>query len=795
MATVGALIAGGCTADDLTRPDDGTTRPDTQLVVSLAVPDCNLTESGEDGEDGGATRATTTPSDKEGKVNSLQIVAFSTDGGTAVVQRPLLVPSKMPVSPDKTLTYEIGDLAPGSYRIYLLANFGNTLDGVKSEGELKQKIIDYTSTLPEPGNLPMVYEPTSSLRVNEAGVEKAATLEASMTIAAVKVTYNIIFDKSLNADIFGNAGLRITGMEIEGVAKQQNVVADRTKTDVATRSITAPALYYNSYTETQGNAGRDNADVIAVSGAGAGAPQSWTTIWVSRGTVYLPERYVASSGVPPTMYIDGIVTDGAGKDGNIRNSYSINLAAYDGNKEEKSMPRGCAYEVVAKVKSLGDAELDATVNVKDWTQSLISASVTHTYLNVSKIRASVTSLATDQLGFSTDGRGGVTFECATKLRGINVIDFVDQTSTGVTLKVNSNVPVSQLSASERVNTARIYVVAGNIRKAIDVDYDITPFFNVTPLSTQILYDGQNTAVNVKEYRYDTNLGGVKLTNHGGTTIWIGGSTRSHTSYSGNNNSSRLLIECTDPTAATGVIKVTAQNDPGTSTTHYFDAYPGEWTSGNSTLAAFRKDLECTVRPALGSYRIYFRAINDWQQYNGGSGSETGEWLQGQNSVGKPEEGTNYPTEYYGTGLNNNNWVDWWYFQNGVNGASDGNKPSADSHRVYIWTQEGETTTTVTNSPVWAFTGWYDQAPTMTGDANNPGWYYYDLGYNQKNVGNSNSSGDRYVTPGTTLMIFHNNGNNGYGYNAHRATHHLDPGIPLFDFEDREGWVLYKNPAT
>ena len=39
-------------------------------------------------------------------------------------------------------------------------------------------------------------------------------------------------------------------------------------------------------------------------------------------------------------------------------------------------------------------------------------------------------------------------------------------------------------------------------------------------------------------------------------------------------------------------------------------------------------------------------------------------------------------------------------------------------------------------------------------------------------------------------MFSNNNNTGPGYTLHRCTHHLEPGIPLFDYEDREGWIVY-----
>lgn len=39
-------------------------------------------------------------------------------------------------------------------------------------------------------------------------------------------------------------------------------------------------------------------------------------------------------------------------------------------------------------------------------------------------------------------------------------------------------------------------------------------------------------------------------------------------------------------------------------------------------------------------------------------------------------------------------------------------------------------------------------------------------------------------------MFSNNTNTNWGFTLHRCPHHLEPGIPLFDYEDKEGWIVY-----
>ena len=116
-------------------------------------------------------------------------------------------------------------------------------------------------------------------------------------------------------------------------------------------------------------------------------------------------------------------------------------------------------------------------------------------------------------------------------------------------------------------------------------------------------------------------------------------------------------------------------------------------------------------------------------------------------------------------------------------------------RIYVYTQIGETEDAVTGKG-WIFTkgpadknGWPGEE--MVADDTNTGWYYKDFTQNAQSVSNTNGSeGKRTITPGETLIMFSNNTYLDQGYSLHRCPHHLEPGIPLFDYEDREGWIVY-----
>jgi hypothetical protein len=116
----------------------------------------------------------------------------------------------------------------------------------------------------------------------------------------------------------------------------------------------------------------------------------------------------------------------------------------------------------------------------------------------------------------------------------------------------------------------------------------------------------------------------------------------------------------------------------------------------------------------------------------------------------------------------------------------------------MYTQLGEnkdnSTTVDADAYVWIFS---EKVPgdQMTGDVNNAGWYYKDMEFNaySKYAENKATGTKKQIKPGQTLVIFgtgENHGNDKTGCTPHRFPHTMDPGIPLFNYEDREGWYLY-----
>ena len=428
----------------------------------------------------------------------------------------------------------------------------------------------------------------------------------------------------------------------------------------------------------------------------------------------------------------------------------------DGTSTVPVFPRGTFYEITGAIKTLGNMELDCKVSVKPWETVPIDADFNHTTLWVSKTEASVTSTTNDYISYKSNAAivefgckktilvNGkeepiiIKYDCGKDTNGNDSIEF----------RVNPEIPVSDYPTSGRSGTAKFYLKANNLYKYIDVHYDVTPYLDVT--KELVIYYNNDISQNSRNIEWDTNLGGIKLEE---TELTKGKST--------------IEMDLNSSDAATGVFTVRATTNPVTTTIHEFNVIPQ-----NVTTDVKYKTVRVIVRPPIDDYRIYFRAINDRSKYTGSNSSD--------NFKGILAEG--------GT----NNWSDGWNKD-----ANDTSVPQPDNHRIYVYTQIGETEDAVTGKG-WLFTygplennrnGWPGEE--MVADETNTGWYYKDFTQNAQSVSNTNGSeGKRTITPGETLIMFSNNTSLDQGYSLHRCPHHLEPGIPLFDYEDREGWIVY-----
>lgn len=709
----------------------------------------------------------------ECQINDLSLYAFPTGNEGKLLIETLPAPLASMMLEQHVANYQL-NIEPGTYHIYVVANMNKVLSGqtIQTEDELKKIVLDYrpTSTpgMPVCTNIPMIYEPekdaTGKLAetVITAAGDKYTEVAANLKFTCVKVKLNLIFDPN-DAEVatnFGGKPFSINSISADKLSPFTHLYwggkfeapswADKDYKDGFSsntyQTSEGPAVYYTEWTDNRSASATNNNDDIKGTGDAKNAPDNAAEKWLFQQTYYLPERYISSESDRSYLTINGKVGNSA------VNNYRINL----GHKKDESsttpvFPRGTFYEITGAIKTLGNMELDCKVSVKPWETVPIDADFNHTTLWVSKTEANVTSTTNDYITYNSNA-GTVGFGCDTK---INSKDIIIGTKRGkdangndsIEFRVNPNIPINDYAGNERKGTAKFWLKANNLKKYIDVHYDVTPYLDVTK-ELVIYYNSTEPKNNIRAIKWDTNLGGIvldKITDKKGSSII------------------KMSVNSSDD--ATGTFMVTATKGPVTTTIHEFKVTSKDDGSKFQTVRV-------TVSPPIGDYRIYFRAINDRSKYNGGNGSDNFQGIL-------PE------------GIDANNWSDGWNSD-----AKDISDPQPDNHRIYVYTQIGETEDDVTGKG-WLFTkgdpnirnGWPGEE--MVADKTNTGWYYKDFGQYAQSVSNTNKSeGTRTITPGETLIMFSNNTDLDQGYSLHRCPHHMEPGIPLFDYEDREGWIVY-----
>lgn len=728
----------------------------------------------------------------ECQINDLTLYAFPTGNEGKLLKKTLPAPLASMMLEQHVANYQL-NIEPGTYHIYVVANMNKVLSGqtIQTEKDLKKIVLNYVAGT-EPGmpvstNIPMIYEPKDvngniiDTKIEKSG-KKYTTVAANLKFTCVKVKLNLLFDPTAEGSAFKGKSYRIkdilaqklspsTTLSWNGAFSNSNVSPDYAKgfeNEVYATSSEASNKggYYKAgdWTEKADNANVNNKDIITlVQGATpTAAPQNAADKWLFQGTYYLPERYIANASQQSTLKVNGFVN------GSFENNYTIKL----GHRQDESptstevptFPRGTYYEIIGNIKSLGNMTLDCNVSVKDWTPVTIDAEFNHTTLWVSKTKASVTSTTTDSIDYESNVMlTKADFGCDEKVttssgvKDVIVLSKLDAVKNHrITFKINEDIKFSDYNRKHQ-GTAKVWIKAGNIKKYLDVTYDASPYFEVNPQEVTIYWGSD---YNTKVVQFKTNLGGLAFT--GNTSSTVGKST--------------IQASCDTPDTREGTFKIKATSDPVTTTVHYLTVQPKESAEGFN----FVKKIKVTVKPAVGNYRINFRAINDRIPYAGTSdpnkSNVTGNFL------GVLTEG------------GNNNWNDGWFEERWT---GDKNQPQTKNHCIYVYTQIGETENAITGKG-WIYTekwggkddsGW--PGDYMEYDQTNTGWYYKDFSVNavQKHTQHG-ATGDRKIKPGETLIMFSNNYNNSVGYSVHRCPQHLEPGIPLFDYEDCDGWIVY-----
>lgn len=735
----------------------------------------------------------------ECNINDLHLYAFPVDGNGTFLSQELPSPEASNMINEKVASYQL-KIKPGTYRVYVVANMEDVLDvnSITTEDDLKKVVLGYTpvskSGMPVADNIPMIYEPDTKA-ADGSTVDGTITIKntdttpqtvmANLKFTCVKVCLNLIYnpeDADMDAALKSN-GLKITDIIGKRLSPQTSLLWDtnpNVSDDYAkgieptlydATSHTGSGAYYTSWTETPANANVNNDDIIKVKGEGVAAPATPKEKWLFRATYYLPERYVAQASQQSALKVGGAVGGSA-----IANSYNINLGH---RKDETSktevptFPRGTYYEIVGRIKSLGNIDLDCVVGVKDWEPAEVDADFTHTTLWVSKTSAEVKSLQDDYIEYKTNADpASLKFECESKVNkatsGELEIIKVENDEVNKRLKFSINPALSVADFGTKTDGyAKVSIKVNNLKKYLKVHYNVTPYFKVDPVDIVIQY-AENSRELTKVVKFTTNLSGIEFPV--GWTVSDGGHDVSYAK-------STINIKCKNTQLAEGTFTITAKTDPQTTTTHTFTV---KSIGVDVTKKHIEQEIRVTVRPPVGPYRIYMRAINDLAKTKDASNLE------------EFDHSDMLDEEAYNNSDQNNNWRDGWCADWKIDRSS-----YKDSHKIYIYTQKGETGSdgsTDENTAVWYFTGGWP-GRSMTPDDYNPGWYYYSIAHDAKSEynngkGDAKTTAQKMIKPGQTLLIFSNGTYTDKGYQPHRFTHHNDPGITLFNYEDREGWYLY-----
>lgn len=717
----------------------------------------------------------------ECQINDLTLYAFPVPTGNGnegkLLVETLPAPLASMMLKENVASYQL-NIQPGTYHIYVVANMSDVLKDpdIDSEEKLKNIVLHYGGGtkpgMPVCTNIPMIYEPekdatTGKLvetKITPTG-NKYTEVIANMKFTCVKVKLNLIFDPT-QADVNANFGGKsiyidnivanklspFTNLYWGGKFVKESLADGEYKSGISSnlydsKASDAPAVYYTDWEDHTLEAETNNKnDIVGKGDATSNPVVDASGKWLFQSTYYLPERYISSAADRSYLTIKGKVAN------SIDNDYRIDLGHKKdetSNSEVPTFPRGTYYEITGKIKSLGNMTLDCNVSIKPWESVKIDADFNHTTLWVSKTMANVTSLTNDYITYNSNATT-VEFGCDNK---IDSKDIIIGTKRGkdangndsIEFRVNPNIPIKDYAEEQRKGTAKFWIKANNLKKYIDVNYDVTPYLDVTK-ELVIYYNKDDKSQNIRTVKWDTNLGGIVLhrtTDKKGSSII------------------KMSVNSSDD--ATGTFTVTATEDPVTTTIH-------EFTVISKDGSKFQ-DVRVTVSPPIGDYRICFRAINDRSKYTGNKNTDR--------FMAIMPEG------------DDNNWYDGWDNDGGKNTAKE------DNHHIYMYTQIGETsegTSTLTQKR-WIYTKgvaskdeWPGEA--MKADNTNKGWYYKDFKVNMEPVVKKGTTENRFIKPGETLIMFNNNQDLDLGYTLHRCPHHRAPGIPLFDYEDREGWIVY-----
>lgn len=673
--------------------------------VTVYIPYSNVTREGSDTPDADAVDI----QGKEGVITDLWFFAYPIGKGEAVVRRIDIDQ----LSSDNNYRVFYCDLKQGEYKIYLTANIPG-ISIYTTEDQLKAKTLDFSNgNLPVQGKLPLLYEYKNNEDNNklEVSPNTSATITANMIFVCSKVQFSLRFNnKTFSQNSFGSNRLKITSITVKDIVNTGGLFDGKGNNGTQEQTLTV---------KNEVDFNKDE--------------------WSYTDSLYLPENYNNKKNT--YLEIKGTELTSKGDETTITHTYILPLGGVAGNKSGGDLERGTFYDMTASITGKGKMDMKINMSVFDWTLQDVYADFSQTSLWVSRTgklvdsnddskfdhdnktgqQILVTSQYNDSIGYKTNAKE-VTVECVSKI-GKKPLVLATVQSGQILFTVNPAILMDDYNGQTK-GTAVVAIRANNLVKYIDVQYNVTPFLNVTPLEVEInTEEGKQSTYAVL---YETNLGGIKIDKESLTSA----------------NKDKVTI--TYPTGTSSKGKIMLQSDGNATNT---------WTSSFTVSPSspkyddLKKQVKVTVIPSLNDYRIHFIALNDSRTGENGAQINTG----------------NLTTD--------NKWPDY---------------------NIYLYTQYGMTSDNNIPQSVWYFFNTEGQAKpswpgvSMKEDPENEGWKLFELSTDKPGWCSITGAKPKYPKPGETLIMFNSGENNDY----QRYPYHMEPGVQLFDFKNREGWFVY-----
>lgn len=779
LALLLPVLAASCT-DDLAMQDDPDAAPG-KGIVRLSVPGTRSipTNVGEASE--------VDATQQERAIHSLWFLAYPTaDGqGEPVIQR--LNTEELE---HEYQTFSI-EMPFGTYQIYVVAN----VDGISiatTETNLNDIILSYKEgenlVLPDPTKgLPMFYKHEGNFTVN---AQNNTTLQADLEFCCVKVRYTLLFDNSdFSKDAFSNNYLLINSVSGKNIATQAKLVPDYQPIGDMELKDTEYNALDGQYVEGDYDTSAPEATSFTLS-----EPQNDHN-WAYRGTFYLPEHYVSADTQDQQTRLDITATlytkDGSPKAG-LQYTIELGEVLNTNNEEEKvrQLPRARYYDITGHIKTLGD-KIETTVAVQDWTPVTVETELEspyHLWVQQTEIESLVAGTAvtipcrTDAPRLEAYSPSINIDEKETKLF---IVTFNDD-YTAFTVQINPTIPPST-PWNAQYNHILIRIPDPEtgkylLSKRIDINSVSTePYFIVTPPQYIIrISDISNLPEHTVTFSYETNLTTVevKCGDSDVTTTGI---------YWTENNHVNIKDSGLENGKGTVTVRLNEPFNPANYTrtqTVVLDYTATD--SRNHEIEAITAHTTVTIIPNAQTYRLHFRPVNDnwdnphiyvYEALYTPNGSEV--MLTEPSDENAVLYGFTGKRTFIGWDTQGGS-IDWSSWTNNtatdqVNGSNDIFNPNGGSgYSTDIDYCKDFRTDCCANSvnPKWP-------GVKMKEDTENPGWYYFEL--------------PALASPGTTLIMFadtHNASDGSTMSDEKRYPAHMVPGIPLYDYVDKDGWFLY-----